>query len=68
VEKNYHCVGFLSAADQQLHLHHPMEPYTILPDAVDLLIAKTLERKGDVVFFEPAQLKGYQHVAFITRY
>lgn len=68
VEKNYETKGFLDTLnDWQIHLH--AVPHSHLEvDAVNELLAKTLEKNGRIVFVEDGMLGRHQHISLITRF
>lgn len=68
VEKDYHCPGFVTANDYNLHLRPPTAIHKILPDAVDELIETVLQKNGEVHFMDNDLLRDYGHITLITRY
>ena len=68
VERNYETQGFLdSISDWQIHLH-PLGHARLEVDAVNELLANTLEKNGRIVFVEDGMLGRHQHISLITRF
>lgn len=68
VEKDFHRRAYCKPGEQKLYLQPPVEPYEVIPDAVDTLIDVVRSRKGDVVFTENGKLEDFAHLALVLRY
>jgi hypothetical protein len=68
VEKDYRCPGFVAYDSDALFLHQPSVPHRTLPDVVDDVIEKMIEKNGEVILLENGQLEDYDHMVLITRY
>lgn len=68
VEKDYSVTGYLNARDGALCLQAPEASHRILPDALDEVIDKVLEQRGEVIFIAKGALQDYGHIALFTRY
>ncbi|HEX6335018.1 MAG TPA: hypothetical protein VFZ78_12375 [Flavisolibacter sp.] len=69
VEKDYRTPGFvIRNFNDHLYLQPPSRSYNILPDAVNALIAMTLDKNGSVKFVNNGMLNDHQHIALVTRY
>jgi hypothetical protein len=68
VEKDYRTPGFIAHDSDALFRHAPNVPHRTLPDVIDDIIEKMLEKQGEVVMVENGLLEDYDHMALITRY
>ena len=68
VEKDYRCPGFAAHDNDALFLHQPQVPHRTLPDVVDDLIEKMIEKNGEVILVDNGQLEDYDRMVLITRY
>jgi len=68
VEKDYRCPGFVAHDSDALFLHQPNVPHRNLPDVVDDIIEKMIEKNGEVILVDNGQLEDYDHMVLITRY
>lgn len=68
VEKDYSVSGFWDSISDMLYLEKPELPCVILPDAVEEIMDRVLDQKGEVIFVENGKLEDFQHIALFTRY
>lgn len=68
VEKDYHCPGYQLPNDHALLLQPPPKPYTVIPDAVSVLIETVSKKNGKIIFMDNGQLRNLGHVVLFSRY
>ena len=68
VEKDYHCQGYQLPNQTNLLLQPPHKPYTVILDAVNVLIETVSRKNGKIVFVDNGQLKSLGHLALLSRY
>lgn len=68
VEKDFRMPGFVKDSDPHLYLRPPVAHHRVIADAVDELIEKVLEKRGQVFFMENGALTDQHRIALITRY
>ena len=68
VERDFYCPGFVDSDGYNFYLQPPAGEYKKLADAVDDLIEKTIETKGEVVFVQNNKLKDHDRIGLVTRY
>ena len=68
VESDFYKSGFIAEDPYHLYIKPPKRKHTILKDAVDELIERTLRKRGRVIFLNNGSLKEHQHIALINRY
>jgi Bacterial archaeo-eukaryotic release factor family 3 len=69
VEKDFVCRGYVTPDhEEELHLSPPAGTYRIIHDAVDDVIEKVLEKKGEVIFVDDRDLSDMGHIAMTLRY
>jgi Bacterial archaeo-eukaryotic release factor family 3 len=69
VEKDYQCPGYLRSGERhKLFVGPPKGDHEIVPDAVNEVMAKVIEKGGKIVFVENDKLRKFDHIAMHLRY